>query len=47
MIALGAYSPTPEEACAADCTGDGDVTAGDAQAVFIAAIQGGVCMDPV
>ncbi len=30
MIALGQITPTAEEECAADCNGDGVVTAGDA-----------------
>lgn len=30
MIAMGIYSPTEQEFCAADCNGDGNVTAGDA-----------------
>ncbi len=44
-IALGSYTPTPEEACAADCNGSGSVTAGDAQAVFEAALGTGSCVD--
>ncbi len=45
-IVLEAYLPTDEEACAADCNGDGDVTAGDAQDIF-GAIFGGSCVDPI
>ena len=34
MIALGSYTPSFEEECAADCNGDESVTAGDAQQIF-------------
>lgn len=47
QIALGQYSPTPEEECCADCNGDSTVTAGDAQAVFMAALGTGTCADPL
>jgi len=47
MIALGAYTPTVEEACAADCNSDGSVTAGDAQGIFAAALGMGECADPL
>ncbi len=47
QIALGIYIPTTEEFCAADCNGDGGVTSGDAQGVFIAAIHGDSCADPL
>ncbi len=47
MITLGSMAPTREQWCAADCSGDGEVTAGDAQAIFIAALQQGACADPI
>ncbi len=47
QIALGAYSPTPDEECGADCNGDGIVTSGDAQGVFITALGAGSCADPM
>lgn len=47
QIALGAYSPTTEEACAADCNGDDSVTAGDAQGIFQAALGTGSCAEPI
>ncbi len=47
QIALGSYTPTPEEGCAADCNGDGEVTSGDAQGVFAAALGSGSCADPL
>ncbi|MBN1295370.1 hypothetical protein JXA80_01230 [bacterium] len=47
MIALGAYSPTEEQRCAADCSGDDMVTAGDAQQIFLAALGTGSCADPL
>lgn len=47
MIALGMTTPTPEEACAADCSGDEDVTAGDAQQVFMTALGSASCADPI
>jgi agmatine/peptidylarginine deiminase len=46
MIALGVFTPTIEEMCAADCNGDGVVTAGDAQQIF-SAVFGGSCLDPL
>ncbi len=46
-IAMGTYTPTPEEECAADCNNTGNVTAGDAQAVFEAALGVGSCADPI
>ncbi|HPQ42467.1 MAG TPA: dockerin type I domain-containing protein, partial [bacterium] len=33
-IVLGSMTPTPEQACAADCNGDDSVTAADAQLIF-------------
>jgi len=47
MIALGSYSPTWEEECAADCNGDETITAGDAQQVFMTALGSGTCVDPM
>jgi len=47
MIVLGSYAPTPEEACAADCNGDDNVTAGDAQGIFEVVLGYGACADPL
>lgn len=47
QIALGSYTPSFEEECAADCNGDDGVTAGDAQATFLAVLGSGSCEDPV
>lgn len=47
MITLGLYSPTPVEACAADCDGSQSITAGDAQSIFFAALGSGNCTDPI
>ncbi|HPQ40178.1 MAG TPA: trypsin-like peptidase domain-containing protein [bacterium] len=47
QIALGLYSPTPEEACAADCNGDESITAGDAQQIFMTALGTATCVDPL
>lgn len=44
-IVLGAYSPTAEEECAADCSGDDTVTAADAQAIFLKVLGSGSCAD--
>lgn len=44
-IVLGSYSPTYEEACAADCNGDDTVTAADAQAIFLKVLGSGSCAD--
>jgi agmatine/peptidylarginine deiminase len=46
QIALGMYQPTFAEFCAADCNGDGLVTAGDAQQIFYT-VFGGECVDPL
>jgi len=46
-IALGVITPTEEEECAADCNGDGYVTAADSQGIFAAAMGQGSCMDPL
>lgn len=47
MITLGTYSPSWDEACAADCNGDGDITAGDAQQIFFTVLGSGNCVDPL
>lgn len=47
LIALGSYTPTYEESCAADCNGDDTVTAGDAQLIFQTALGIGNCVDPL
>ncbi|HPQ41440.1 MAG TPA: cohesin domain-containing protein, partial [bacterium] len=47
LIALGSYSPTFEEECAADCNGDDTVTAGDAQSIFLTALGMTSCVDPM
>ncbi len=47
QIALGLYSPTYEEGCAADCNGDDSITAGDAQQIFMGALGMGSCVDPL
>jgi len=47
MITLGSYSPTWDEACAADCNGDDAITAGDAQQIFFAVLGSGSCEDPI
>jgi hypothetical protein len=44
-IALMMYSPTYYEECAADCDGSGEITSGDAQAIFLAALEMGDCVD--
>ncbi|MBN1296401.1 right-handed parallel beta-helix repeat-containing protein [bacterium] len=46
-IVLGIYTPTYDERCAADCTGDEIVTAADAQAIFFWVLGLGVCADPL
>ncbi|MBN1879640.1 hypothetical protein JW823_05985 [bacterium] len=46
-ISLGAYTPTLQEHCAADCNGDESVTAGDAQSIFLGALGMGSCVDPL
>ncbi|MBN1296595.1 dockerin type I repeat-containing protein [bacterium] len=47
QIVLGGFTPTVEEACAADCNGDDAVTAGDAQNIFMAVLGTAFCEDPV
>jgi len=46
LITVGVYTPNFDEACAADCNGDGSVTATDAQLIF-GAVFGGSCVDPI
>ncbi len=46
-IVLGAYLPSYEEECAADCNDDGSVTAGDAQSIFGAVLGMDSCADPI
>jgi subtilisin family serine protease len=46
-IALGMYTPTYEEECAADCNGDSLVTAGDSQKIFFTALGQDSCVDPL
>ncbi len=45
QIALGQYSPTQVEECAADCNNSGTVTAGDAQQIFQTALGSASCSD--
>lgn len=45
LIVLGSVSPTYEEACAADCSGDGSITAGDAQQIFLTVLGSSECVD--
>jgi len=47
IITIGSMHPTFDEACAADCNADGDVTAGDSQLIFATAIGVGNCADPL
>ncbi|MGB3976206.1 MAG: C25 family cysteine peptidase [bacterium] len=47
QIALGAFVPTHEEECAADCSGDGVVSSSDAQYIFMASLGAGSCADPL
>nr|HPQ40398.1 hypothetical protein [bacterium] len=48
LIALGSYSPSFVEECAADCNADGGVTAGDAQGIFLVALGSSPsCADPL
>ncbi len=47
LIALGSYTPTYEEECAADCDGNGEISSADAQRVFMAAIGSAACVDPL
>lgn len=45
MMALGVYTPTIVEECAADCNGDDDVTAEDGQLIFLKAMGLTGCVD--
>ncbi len=45
MIMLGVFTPTPAEACAADCNADDEITAGDAQLIFATALGAGNCVE--
>jgi len=47
MFTLSILEPRPEEGYAADCNGDGNMTAGDAQAIFLSALGIDSCVDPV
>ena len=44
---MGSYNPLGIELCAADCNGDGSVSAGDAQQIFAVSIGMGACVDPI
>ncbi len=44
-IAIGLFSPTFTENCAADCNGDGRVTSADAQMIFMVVLGTGNCVD--
>jgi len=46
-IAIGTYTPTFAEECAADCNASGLVTAADAQKIFGAALGLDSCEDPI
>jgi len=45
-FALALAVPTRMQACSADCNGDGEITAGDAQKIFFAALALDACVDP-
>jgi len=45
LIAIYQHSPTYQEACSADCNGDANVTAGDAQGIFMQALGMFKCVD--
>lgn len=47
LIALGVYLPTYLETCAADCDGNGHVSAADAQAIFLTVMGSSECSDPL
>lgn len=47
LIALGVFPPSFSEACGADCNGNGDVSAGDAQQIFFSVLGLGTCVDPI
>ncbi|HPQ40539.1 MAG TPA: dockerin type I repeat-containing protein, partial [bacterium] len=46
-IVLGMYTPTYEQACAADCNGSGSISAGDSQQILNAVIGADSCVDPL
>lgn len=46
-IAIGAITPTPEQFCAADCDGNGVISAGDAQKIFYTIFAMDTCVDPI
>ncbi len=46
-ITMGTLVPTYLERCAADCDGDGGVTAGDAQSIFYIVMGYGSCVDEI
>jgi len=46
-IAVGTYTPTYQEFCAADCNADGLVTAGDAGIIFAAIFGQDHCAEPL
>ena len=47
QISLGAYTPTYQEECSADCDGNGMISAADAQKIFLVALGGDSCVDPL
>ncbi len=47
QIAIGAFAPTHDEECAADCSGDGIVSSTDAQYIFLASLGSESCVDPL
>lgn len=47
MFVLEILEYREEEYFAADCNGDAEVTAGDSQAIFLAALGAGSCADPL
>ncbi len=47
LLALGWPVPTAAAACAADCDGNGVITANDAKGIFAAALGLGGCLDPL
>ncbi len=46
-IVMSLYTPIWDEWCAADCNGDSDVTAADAQSIFGAVLALDFCVDPI
>lgn len=47
LIALGSYTPTYEEECAADCDGNDEISSADAQMIFRAGLGEESCVDPL